>query len=218
MIKVEAISKNFGGVQALKDVGAEFVPGEVHALMGENGAGKSTLGKIVAGVYPPSVGTIELEGRTVSFATTLEAQRAGICMIFQELDLFPNLSVAENMVIGNLNASANDANRGATPTTAVAKVPENVRVQAKRSLLASGRMSMGEKKAKRKKRTSTRGRCRLGRLEPKKHVWCYVDVSGRRVRECGKFVEWDLAAEGHPPKAKRTKTSETAKTAKKPKV
>jgi hypothetical protein len=123
--------------------------------------------------------------------------------------------------IGNVNASANDANRGATPTTAVAKVPENVRVQAKRSLLASAPMSMGEKKAKRKKRTSTRGRCRLGRFEPKKHVWCYVDVSGRRVRECGKFVEWDLAAEGHPPKAKRTKTSETAKTAKtakKPKV
>lgn len=106
MIKVEAIYKNFGGVQALDNVSAAFTPGEVHALMGENGAGKSTLGKIVAGVYPPSSGILKLDGKAVSFATTLEAQRAGICMIFQELDLFPNLTVAENMVTGNLNASS----------------------------------------------------------------------------------------------------------------
>lgn len=104
MITVSDISKNFDGVQALYHVSASFAPGEVHALVGENGAGKSTLGKIIAGVYPPTSGRCTLDGRSVAFATTLEAQRVGICMIFQELDLFPNLSVAENIVIGNLNA------------------------------------------------------------------------------------------------------------------
>ncbi len=106
MLSLQGIDKRFGGVQALLGVGAEFAAGEVHALMGENGAGKSTLGKIIAGVYPPDAGRMLLDGRDVSFANALEAQRAGIGMIFQELDLFPHLSVAENMAVGNLNAPA----------------------------------------------------------------------------------------------------------------
>lgn len=104
MLKMADITKRFDGVCALDGVSAAFAPGEVHALMGENGAGKSTLGKIIAGVFPPTSGRCELDGRDVSFATTRDAQRAGICMIFQELDLFPHLSIAENIAIGNLNA------------------------------------------------------------------------------------------------------------------
>ena len=76
--------------------------GEVHALIGENGAGKSTLAKILAGAVRADGGTIAVDGRPVTIATPLDAQRQGIGIIYQELDLFPNLTVGENMAIGNL--------------------------------------------------------------------------------------------------------------------
>lgn len=104
MLSLSDIHKRFDGVRALCGVDVAFAPGEVHALMGENGAGKSTLGKIAAGVYPPDEGRYELDGEPVAFRSTLDAQRAGVCMIFQELDLFPHLSVAENLAVGNLKA------------------------------------------------------------------------------------------------------------------
>lgn len=103
LVHVSGISKRFGGVQALQDVSVEFQPGEVHALMGENGAGKSTLGKIIAGAIAADSGRTFIDGREVTITSPLEAQRLGISIIFQELDLFPNLTVAENIVIGNLN-------------------------------------------------------------------------------------------------------------------
>jgi len=104
MLRVQRITKRFEATVALDDVSLEIEAGEVHALVGENGAGKSTLGKVIAGAIAPDSGEIFLNGKRVNFRSTLEAQKLGISIIFQELDLFPNLTVAENIVIGNLAA------------------------------------------------------------------------------------------------------------------
>ena len=102
LLRVENISKHFEGTQALNGVSVSVERGEVHALVGENGAGKSTLSKIIAGVVIPDSGEIYLDGSAVRLDNPLDAQRLGIGIIFQELDLFPHLTVAENLVIGNL--------------------------------------------------------------------------------------------------------------------
>jgi len=104
LLRVERVSKHFSGTQALDDVSLTISAGEVHALVGENGAGKSTLAKIVAGVVTPDSGGLIWRGEPVRFANPLEAQRRGVGIIFQELDLFPHLTVADNIVIGNLEA------------------------------------------------------------------------------------------------------------------
>ena len=114
LLRVERISKHFDGTQALAEVSLAVLAGEVHALVGENGAGKSTLGKVLAGVIAPDSGEIFLDGGRVSLANPLDAQRRGIGMIFQELDLFPNLSVADNIVIGNVSAERRSIARGST--------------------------------------------------------------------------------------------------------
>jgi rhamnose transport system ATP-binding protein len=101
VLALDGIRKGFPGVQALKGVQFEVQAGEVHALLGENGAGKSTLIKIVSGVYQPDEGTLSLDGRPVRFSSPLEAQRAGIATIYQELLLFPELTVAENIFMGH---------------------------------------------------------------------------------------------------------------------
>ncbi|MFG6404113.1 sugar ABC transporter ATP-binding protein [Microbacterium sp. P04] len=94
------ISISFPGVKALDDVSFRMFPGEVHSLMGENGAGKSTLIKALTGVYQVDSGTILLSGEPVSFATTAQAQDAGVSTVYQEVHLLPNLSVAENIMLG----------------------------------------------------------------------------------------------------------------------
>ncbi|MCW6008398.1 sugar ABC transporter ATP-binding protein [Micromonospora sp. CPCC 205371] len=94
------ISKEFPGVKALSDVDFRLLPGEVHALMGENGAGKSTLIKVLTGVYDIDQGQITLDGTDVRFSGPLQAQHAGISTVYQEVNLCPNLSVAENIFIG----------------------------------------------------------------------------------------------------------------------
>lgn len=94
------ISKSFSGVRALEEVDFALLPGEVHALMGENGAGKSTLMKILSGLYEPTEGEIILRGEPKSFSGPLSAQEAGIAIIHQEFNLFPNLSAAENIFFG----------------------------------------------------------------------------------------------------------------------
>ena len=101
LLRVRDIEKSFPGVRALSGVSFDVRAGEVHALLGENGAGKSTLIKIVSGVYPPDLGSILIEGREVRFATPDEARRAGVATIYQELLLFPELSVAENIFLGH---------------------------------------------------------------------------------------------------------------------
>ncbi len=101
LLIARGVEKHFGGVCALRGANLEVVEGEVHVLMGENGAGKSTLAKVLAGVVLPDAGEVLFRGQPVQLRTPLEAQRRGIGIVFQELDLFPHLSVAENIVIGN---------------------------------------------------------------------------------------------------------------------
>ncbi|RUY85285.1 sugar ABC transporter ATP-binding protein, partial [Mesorhizobium sp. M7A.F.Ca.CA.001.10.2.1] len=100
VLSAERISKSFGGIAALVDVGFELRRGEVHALMGENGAGKSTLMKILSGVYTGYDGTVSVDGRPTSFAGVRDAEDAGIAIIHQELNLVPELSVADNIFLG----------------------------------------------------------------------------------------------------------------------
>ena len=94
---MEGISKHYGGVRALENVGLAVERGRIHAVLGENGAGKSTLIKIMSGVVQPNSGTMELESRPVRFENPAAAMRAGVVAIFQELSLIPDLSVAENI-------------------------------------------------------------------------------------------------------------------------
>lgn len=96
LLRIEGISKAFPGVQALSDMTMEVLSGEILALVGENGAGKSTLIKILSGVYQPDAGRILIDGREVNFHNPLQAVEAGIGVVYQELSLVPNLSVAEN--------------------------------------------------------------------------------------------------------------------------
>ncbi len=101
VIALNGIGKSFPGVRALDRVSFDVRAGEVHALLGENGAGKSTLIKIISGVHRPDEGELAVDGRTVWFDNPQEAQRAGIATIYQELLLFPDLSVAENIFLGH---------------------------------------------------------------------------------------------------------------------
>ena len=100
VFRLRGVTKRFGGVTAVEGVDFELRPGEVYALVGENGAGKSTLMKIVHGLYTPDEGTLEVGGEVVEFSSPRDAEEAGIAMIPQELDLFPELSVTENLFVG----------------------------------------------------------------------------------------------------------------------
>ncbi len=101
LLELENISKRFPGVQALKEARFDVLPGEVHALLGENGAGKSTMIKIISGVHKPDEGIMRIDGKPVSFNNPREAQQKGIATIYQELSLYPELTVAENIFIGH---------------------------------------------------------------------------------------------------------------------
>ncbi len=101
VLKVEGITKSFGGVQALKGVSLDIAPGEIHCLAGENGSGKSTLIKIISGVYEPDAGIIEVSGRRFSHLTPKEAINLGIQVIYQDFSVFPNLSVMENLALNS---------------------------------------------------------------------------------------------------------------------
>jgi ribose transport system ATP-binding protein len=97
---MQAISKSFGGVAALREVDFALRPGEIHGLVGENGAGKSTLMKIIAGVHTQYQGRMTIEGREVHFRSARDALAAGIGMVHQELSIVPDLTVAENVYLG----------------------------------------------------------------------------------------------------------------------
>jgi ABC-type sugar transport system ATPase subunit len=101
-IAFKSITKRFPGVLALNGVSFEIQQGSCHALIGENGAGKSTLGKILAGVYVADAGEILLDGKPVDAPTPLAARKLGIAMVHQELAFCPNLTVAENLCLGDL--------------------------------------------------------------------------------------------------------------------
>ena len=102
ILRMEHISKSFGGAKALDDVSFDLRAGEVHALMGANGAGKSTLMKVLAGVYMPDQGEIIHHGVKIPVkASVADAQKDGVAMVFQELNILPHLSVLENIFIAN---------------------------------------------------------------------------------------------------------------------
>jgi ABC-type sugar transport system ATPase subunit len=100
LLQMKGIGKNFPGVRALEGVDFELYPGEVHCLVGENGAGKSTLVKLISGVYQPDAGVVSLFGDEVQIHSPHFAQKLGISTVYQELDLVPILSVAENISLG----------------------------------------------------------------------------------------------------------------------
>ena len=100
-VELRGISKRFAATQALEDVSFDLTAGEVHALVGENGAGKSTLVKILAGVHQPDGGTIRLDGETVQIGGPAQSRGLGIAVVHQEPRLFPDLTVAENVLIGH---------------------------------------------------------------------------------------------------------------------
>lgn len=100
LLRMEGIRKEFPGVVALNKVDLCLRKGEIHALMGENGAGKSTLIKVLTGVYKGDGGSIKLRGKSIQPKSTLESQQLGISTVYQEVNLCPNLSVAENIFIG----------------------------------------------------------------------------------------------------------------------
>jgi len=106
ILKVESVSKRYGGVQALNQVQFDLRYGEVHALVGENGAGKSTLIKVLGGIVPRDSGKITFEGREVVFNTPAEAQAAGIAIIHQELSMMPSLTVMENLLMSKMSERA----------------------------------------------------------------------------------------------------------------
>src|SRR4051812_14203558 len=103
LLECLGITKRFGGVVALRDVSFELRPGEIHALCGENGAGKSTLIKVLGGIHPHGSfdGEIRIDGQPVQLRSTAEAKAAGIAIIYQELALVDEMSVAENIYLGN---------------------------------------------------------------------------------------------------------------------
>ena len=106
LLNLRSIAKAFPGTQALNGVDFSLYAGEVHALIGENGAGKSTLIKIIAGLYQPDAGTLEVEGQLVEFHSPADSLAHRIKVVYQELDLVPDLSIAENVFLGNLPKKA----------------------------------------------------------------------------------------------------------------
>src|SRR5436309_5147165 len=102
ILQVRGLSKRFGGVTALSAVSFDLLEGEVHALCGENGAEKSTLIKVLCGVHPAGSyeGEVRVNGRAASFRDTADARSAGIAVIHQELALIGEMSVAENLFLG----------------------------------------------------------------------------------------------------------------------
>jgi ABC-type sugar transport system ATPase subunit len=100
LLKIDKISKSFGGVQALDNVSIDVLKGEVHAIVGENGAGKSTLMKIIAGALQPDSGILEFNGEKVNFEGPRDASQMGISIVYQEPIFFKELSVVENIYLG----------------------------------------------------------------------------------------------------------------------
>ena len=103
MLTLKNISKSFPGVKALDDVSVEFKEGEIHALLGENGAGKSTFMKIICGIYQPDSGEIWLDDKRLKLKSYGDAIRNRISIVNQEINLIPNSSIAENIVLDKMD-------------------------------------------------------------------------------------------------------------------
>ncbi|GAB1818846.1 sugar ABC transporter ATP-binding protein [Herbidospora sp. RD11066] len=121
---MEGIGKSFLGVRVLRDIDLSVTAGEVHAIVGENGAGKSTLMKILAGVHQPDEGTVEIAGERRVFAHPVHAQRAGVAIIYQEFNLLPARSVAENVFLGREPRGRGLVDRAAMEAATIALLDE----------------------------------------------------------------------------------------------
>ena len=121
LLQMKGIYKHYPGVVALADVNFELNAGEVHCLLGENGAGKSTLMKILSGAVDKDAGAILIQGKEIEFNSPANAQKYGISMIYQEFKLVPELSVAENILLGN------EPTRGNSPLVDYKKVHQDAR-------------------------------------------------------------------------------------------
>ena len=104
IVSLENATKTYGGIAALAETSFELYPGEIHALVGENGAGKSTLCKLIAGVIAPTEGVLRVDGEAVVFPAPKDASARGISMVYQETSLVPQLTVAQNIVLGRERA------------------------------------------------------------------------------------------------------------------
>src|SRR5580698_3284069 len=100
LLKLSGVGKNFGPVQALRDVDLEIYPGEVLALVGDNGAGKSTMIKTISGIWSPDSGQVFWEGKEVHIRTPRDAAALGIATMYQDLALSDNLDIVQNMFLG----------------------------------------------------------------------------------------------------------------------
>jgi ribose transport system ATP-binding protein len=106
ILSLAGISKEFPGVKAVDNVTLEFLPGEIHALMGENGAGKSTLMKIITGIYQPDAGTMTFAGRSYAPRSYRESLAQGIDIVHQEIQVVQDASIAENIMLDKLGSVA----------------------------------------------------------------------------------------------------------------
>ena len=113
ILTLKNVTKEYPGVVALDHMNLEVYPGEVHALMGENGAGKSTLIKVISGAIKPNGGTIIYEGNEYTSMTPALSKKLGIGVIYQEFNLVPDLSVAENIFLGQKLTTGFTINRKA---------------------------------------------------------------------------------------------------------
>ena len=111
ILEVSGITKQFPGVKALDNVSFDVERGEVHAVVGENGAGKSTLMKILGGLYPADFGEITINGKKTAIRGVLDSLKSGISVIYQEFNLVPMLTVAENIFLTRLPGKSGVVNR-----------------------------------------------------------------------------------------------------------
>ncbi|GAB7126125.1 ribose ABC transporter ATP-binding protein RbsA [Silvimonas sp. JCM 19000] len=147
-VSLRGISKSFGPVHVLQDVDFNILGGEIHALMGENGAGKSTLMKILSGVYRADKGEIVIDGQATPITSTQDAERLGIAIIHQELNLIPQLSVMENLFLGReprrFGVIDSKAMRTAARTYLQALGADRIDPEAEAGLLSIGQQQMVE--------------------------------------------------------------------------
>ena len=181
------VSMEFPGVKALDDVSFEVRAGSIHALMGENGAGKSTLLKILSGAYTPSGGALAIGGQRKIFADTADALAAGIAVIYQELHLVPEMSVAENLFLGHLPQKFGIVNRRALADAArqqLELIGEDIDPWTK-----LGKLSLGQRQMVEIAKALTRGARIIAFDEPTS------SLSDREVRRLFKIIR-ELKARG----------------------
>jgi simple sugar transport system ATP-binding protein len=189
-VRLTAIDKRFGAVQANRGATLEVAPGAIHALVGENGAGKSTLMRVLSGMYPPDAGRVEVDGRDVTGWNTAQAIRAGVGMVHQHFMLVPTLTVAENIALGREPGSAFRLDRArATAETRALSEKSGLVVDAER-LVAD--LSVGEAQRVEILKTLSRG-VRILLLDEPTAVLSPPEVVElwrvlRRVRDAGTTI------------------------------